>query len=733
MALLDLEFNVVPREVRVEFDAELQQHTIRFNFSAQIPVAALLENLIKLGRDFGSQELDLGGGHRHGPFGGPGGDSGFTQFADLVGMRAAFGNSSSKQGPYGVSKSAGVNMPMGGGSGPMRKPPGIPGRGQHGVMPNAGMSTTGFDVDVPGPPPPPPPPKRWQQQQQQQPPAQHGQAGFVQGPGGPQGPGPKYPGHLGNKAKSGMMMNARSMPGMQSDTGGMPMMNAQAKVVPPHGGVAQTAMDPNQALLEAVRSNNLQAAQKAVAQGAEPNALDCLHHCLQCGGMVQMVSALLGARASVNAVNDKGQTALHLSMLQYQHLASIVFRMLLENKANVSAVDHKQQSPLDYVKKIASNLQETNATTSGSRAKMRQVLHELTEMPTEAIHVAESDIGKALFADPEGTCIIFYTRQKLSVFDIKEKKNITAKRLQNPNNFAIHSMAANPHTGTVAACIESPSAGPNQSPSVVIFVWKWRSSLTKELTKLTLRPEIGENRSSFSWPYTTDLTMSRNTSPDDPSTIVVRLCDGQVYTWTLDGTCTRALTERKLATEGQNIAISDDGHWIAVTTSGAGSPQTTVYYQRDSMDQVVSDSHGILAEFPQRHDRIAVARSVEPNDGHPAHGFLAAAYDAHGGSPGQAFIQVWSLPDKQLLHEFAQESNVRALLFSPQPYLLVSADDDGSVLFNDLHKKTKVTSCDEMYITSLDVSAVGNKIVSASNDYLRVYSMKSQAGLDSSA
>jgi WD40 repeat protein len=373
----------------------------------------------------------------------------------------------------------------------------------------------------------------------------------------------------------------------------------------------------------------------------------------------------------------------------------------------------------------------TTAATSGSRAKMRQLLHELTEMPTLAIHVTDhvangdGDIGRALFSNKEGTAVVFHTKTRLSIFDIETKKIVAGKRLQNPDSFKIHSIAANPHTGIVAACIESPSQNQSQAlgPNNVVFVWKSRNGFTNELVRLSLKPFVGENRFGLSWPYTTDLTMSRNANEDESVTIVVRLRDGQVYSWTLDGACSQVRTEGKLTEDGHNVALSDDGQWIAVASSGVdGMCQTTVHYQQEDVDEPEQSHYGVLAEFDQKHNRIAVTRINEPKDGHPAHGFLAAAYDApSGGSPGQALVQVWSLPEKQLLHEFSQDSNCRALSFSLTPSLLISAHDDGTVMLSDLIRKTKSTSCDEEYITSLDVSVVGNRVVSASKDYLRVY------------
>merc|ERR1719433_2587813 len=111
-------------------------------------------------------------------------------------------------------------------------------------------------------------------------------------------------------------------------------------------GSPTSNMALNNALLEALRSDNLLQARQLLQQQADVNFVEAapttrtpLLHVLEVGGKLDSVNLLLKARANVNAVMSRGKTPLHLAIQQYLSLPPLVIRMLLCHKADLSTPD----------------------------------------------------------------------------------------------------------------------------------------------------------------------------------------------------------------------------------------------------------------------------------------------------------------------------------------------------------------------------------------------------------
>lgn len=482
--------------------------------------------------------------------------------------------------------------------------------------------------------------------------------------------------------------------------------------------VSRSAPAQEAALFDAVKKNSIQDAKAALEAGADPNwreptpeGWSCLHRALMSGGRRDIVAMLLMAKADVNAADSEGRTALHLSMERYLYLSPVIFRMLLDHQADIQGCDLKSRTPLDYAKDIASTMQlHQRANSVSSRAKIRQLLHELTKHPTRAIHVAEGDVGNAFFGDSDAKLIVYNTRTQIGIFDLEQKRLIAGKRLQNSDEFIIQSIAVNPLLGVIAACVEFTNRSVNMQHMVFVWAHGMTNYLNDEPLGLSIKATLGERRFG-----NMAICMSKSSNPKTPTTLVARLRDGQVFCWVLDAQCTRVNAEWKLSDDGSRAAISDDGQWIAVATDVKHSPSGTLEVFSLEADKIgAGDSPFRLCHLEEKQSSVAIARVSADN------GFLATS--SHGPNSPAAVIQVWSLPEVELVHELAIDCHCRALVFCyNQPHLLLSNHDDGQVVLTDLGRKQRATSCDELYIRSIDVSCDTKLVVSTCNDYLRVY------------
>eukprot|EP00746_Dinoflagellata_sp_MGD_P033996 gnl/MRDRNA2_/MRDRNA2_181167_c0_seq1.p1 gnl/MRDRNA2_/MRDRNA2_181167_c0~~gnl/MRDRNA2_/MRDRNA2_181167_c0_seq1.p1 ORF type:complete len:822 (+),score=164.27 gnl/MRDRNA2_/MRDRNA2_181167_c0_seq1:173-2638(+) len=474
-------------------------------------------------------------------------------------------------------------------------------------------------------------------------------------------------------------------------------------------------------LFDAVKKNSVQDAKAALDAGADPNwreptpeGWSCLHRALMSGGRRDIVAMLLMAKADVNAADSEGRTALHLSMERYLYLSPVIFRMLLDHQADIQGCDLKSRTPLDYAKDIAGNMQlHQRANSVSSRAKIRQLLHELTKHPTRAIHVADGDVGNALFGDQEAKRIVYNTRTQIGVFDLEQKSVIAGKRLQNSvkKTFIIQSIAVNPLIGVIAACIECTTRSADMQHMVFVWAQGMTNYFNEEPLGLSIKANLGERHFG-----TMTISISKNSDPEKPTTLVARLRDGQVFCWILDPQCTRVSAEWKLAGDGLRAAMSDDGLWIAVATEVKQSPSggALEVYSLEPERIGNRDSPAKLCHLEEKQSSVAIARVSGDK------GYLATS--SHTPNSPAAVIQVWSLPEPIIMREMAIDCHCRALVFCyNQPHLLLSSHDDGQVVLTDLERKQRATSCDELYVRSIDVSSDTKLVVSTCNDYLRVY------------
>lgn len=87
-----------------------------------------------------------------------------------------------------------------------------------------------------------------------------------------------------------------------------------------------------------------------LGHGADPNLSSYngretpLHEACECGGRIEVARLLINHGASIEAVNEQGQTALHLAC-RHGHLRTIY--LMVESGANVSVKDNVGRTPFD--------------------------------------------------------------------------------------------------------------------------------------------------------------------------------------------------------------------------------------------------------------------------------------------------------------------------------------------------------------------------------------------------
>jgi len=487
----------------------------------------------------------------------------------------------------------------------------------------------------------------------------------------------------------------------------------------------------NAAFMEALTADNLQQARQLLNQKADVNFVEAgpgkrtpLFHVLEAGGKVDHMNLLLKAKANVSAVMSRGKTALHVAIQQYLNLPPLVIRMLLCHRADLHTRDERGMTPLDCVRII--HMQCAQGQQQDPQMRVRQLLNEVTEQPTVDIVIPADgqNIQSAFFADVHNDKVVFNTDSSIGLYSLVHKRLIFFKKLKQQVASSVKNIAVNPEFGTIAVCIELMDV---QGDAVVgrqnvFIVWPNGQLLDEEPLKLSIKIEAS-NRTHFQ-PACVMLSHCQG-----PQMLLGRLVDGKIFCWHMNSARSQLVSEYELVKNGGRLAISDNGHWIAVCRNDAEPPGKLSIFTYESPDggSVNSKRPTEVVTLEKNPQALAIQ--------HTASSATASCFIALSEAPGPDGalppIEVIALSadgTHSTLYRLKCPSLCHTLSFCHRTatYLL-SAHKDGLILLNDLLNGTNNMSHDNPGIGFVSICTDRSLIVSTEDNYIRVFKVTAAA------
>jgi len=170
---------------------------------------------------------------------------------------------------------------------------------------------------------------------------------------------------------------------------------------------------------------------------------------------VSLISLLLQHKANVNAASEGGTTPLHCAVKQFTSLDIVVLQMLMFARADLSVPDETGATPLLCAQKVVlSSLH--SMTTCSQLSRDDQLVHEITQQPTIAVHVAEAqELQCATFCDLMGEMVAFHTASEVGLYSSNAQNCLYVKSFRTlRKGSSVRSLAVNPSKGTIAVCLD---------------------------------------------------------------------------------------------------------------------------------------------------------------------------------------------------------------------------------------------------------------------------------------
>jgi len=483
-----------------------------------------------------------------------------------------------------------------------------------------------------------------------------------------------------------------------------------------------------QKLVQAVTTNNIDAAYEAIRQGADVKRFSntrrhsLLHAALESRGHLEMVNLLIKSQCDVNAAAADGKTPLHLAISKHMELSPMVMRLLLTMRANLNAPDNGQMTPLDCVGAVA------KAAANRPNMSARQLLEEVSERPTIAVAVLENQqVLGALFADTQNDKVVFYTESAVGLYSVQQrtvywKQTLTHLRVQS----FVRDMMVNPEHGTIAVFLEVTGMQQMDSPSVdtqvqnLILIWPTGQLQDEEPLKLSMESPAQELGA-------VPPALCVSTS-DAPMVLLSRNCHGKVLLWRLNSACSQLISEFEVADRGGLVALSDNGLWAAVVNYGSGTAQlgqVEVWTFEDPNGRMHHRPRQV-ATFDSRPSQMAIISRENSNSG-----LVAVAEEMAPGCP-PAPIKLVEIQGNGIVNSsycVRTDSPVRLLGFShSDPDRLITGLADGLVIIYNLPQGSLKFLHDDADIRSAAVSPDRTLIITTLNCCFRVYKVPADDG-----
>lgn len=315
-------------------------------------------------------------------------------------------------------------------------------------------------------------------------------------------------------------------------------------------------VDP-QLLHSLVSQGNIDEVRLAIQQRADVNFCDAthpplLHSAVEAGGPLDMISLLIQAKSQVNAAGRDGRTPLHVAVTRYQECPLMSVRLLLCSQASLDIPDAQGVTSFDCAKNLAVR---AASMVSVNDTKLLQLLNELTERHTLDVHVVEGqEVLGACFADCENDKIVYFSLSTVGLYSVTQKRTLYKNKLSSLRlQSEVRQMVVNVEMGTIAVFLEMNLSGQAKN---LIIVWATGRTHGEEPLKLHVESDSTKEKA------TSPLLYLSNTA--GPSTLLSRLCDGQVLCWCLNNCCSQLVSEFRLADRGGHLALSGNGLWMAV-------------------------------------------------------------------------------------------------------------------------------------------------------------------------
>jgi len=470
-------------------------------------------------------------------------------------------------------------------------------------------------------------------------------------------------------------------------------------------------------LLQAVVHGDAASAAELLRQGADvvrplpgPRRHTLLHAALEAGGRVDMVSLLLQAKCEVDALAADGKTPLHLAISQHAGLPPMAMRLLLSARADLTAADAANVTPLDCVRAIAKQ------PASISSPDVRQLLDEVSERPTVAVSVEQQEqVLVARFADTENEKVVFCTEHSLGLYSLSQRRtvwklNLTQLRVQ----AEVRGMVVNPELGTISVLLEVDDGKSVQS---LIIVWPSGHPLQEEPLKLGIGSSPSAERRG------PPVVMS--SSAKGPLTLISRICSGKVLCWCFNAACSQLISEFKITDVGGPVALSDDGHWLAVELREPGKSRQVEVWTFQRASKRLRKSPRRLISIDRRPEYLAI---ISQESGTSC--LLAMAQETPTGD-APAPIEVLAIGLDGAMssaYRVRQESPCRMLSFCYEnPDLLLSGHVNGVVIVYNLPQAKLGLSHDDVAMRSACISTDGTLLVTAVKDCFRVFRNSQEA------
>jgi len=489
---------------------------------------------------------------------------------------------------------------------------------------------------------------------------------------------------------------------------------ATSFTVPPPMNPAELPL--NSRLVMALQESNLTEVRSILQQQADVNFIEQhaqaktpLYRALESGGNIDIVNALMQARAHVNAASQQGRTPLHFAIQQYSSLSPTILRMLLCGRADLMIPDSQGATSLDGLKMVALQSRQNSRLS----ASARQLLNEVTEQSTVAVSVIDAkEVRSAQFGDMQNDKIVFYTESSVGLYSLHLRRVIFIKRLRQLQATSFQHLAVNPWLGTIAVLLEIEAKREVEVVQNVCILWPNGQIQDEEPLKLSMQIGRLEGRTKSEMLPAT-IILSKNSQ-----NLVSRLCDGQVFCWQLNAARCQVVSEKKLTSRGGLIAASSNGFWIAVVNQEADNGGQIEIWSYESTAGRKQDPC-LVMNLKKRPSSLAVAESSSNTS------CLLALVEVSAPGLPVAPIEVFTVDlDNTVtsLYRVRQRAPCHTLSFCHgQDGLLLSGDTEGVILIHDPSQNKHSMYHDNPGIQSICISVDRTLIVTTEANYLRVF------------
>eukprot|EP00928_Gymnodinium_smaydae_P047050 TRINITY_DN31388_c0_g1_i1.p1 TRINITY_DN31388_c0_g1~~TRINITY_DN31388_c0_g1_i1.p1 ORF type:complete len:607 (-),score=90.55 TRINITY_DN31388_c0_g1_i1:65-1885(-) len=397
----------------------------------------------------------------------------------------------------------------------------------------------------------------------------------------PQGPPPVRKGHsmpiMPASTPGSLSMGLSAPPGLDMvpingiDFPSAPGLTPQS----PQIGGAMAAL--NMALHNAVRASNVDEVRALLEQQADVNSVTAescapLHLAVEESGNVEMVHQLILAKAHVNAQSKRGKTPLHYAMQQLLTIPPLVPLMLIVSKADVRLPDARGTTTMDCAMLLAKQMQQPETRlTDVDRRCARQVLVEVTDHPTTAVHAMGADVVTCYFSDRSNERVIYLTETTVGIFDSRKQRVTYCTELQKVGAVGrAKKMSVNPEFGTVAICLEDMA---QHSTSIIV----WPSGKFQDEQPLVLTLEVRDCVE----PHRYFLSLSRAHSQQ---VLHAGLPDGRIFCWRFNSTRSQISSEEQVPSNSTFLDVSSDGQWVVLATHDGRDEQVQVWNHENAVN-----------------------------------------------------------------------------------------------------------------------------------------------------